>query len=169
MAKEIIEESKSVYYKARKDKNWTRDQASEALGFISPERLERIENKKMDAHPDEVLQMSKVYGVPDLCNYFCAHECQIGQEYVPEIKIKDLSQIVLQMVASLNTLDHDRNRLIEIAADGEISGEELKDFIHIQNELEKISITVEALQLWSEKMVAGGVIDKEEYLKLKEK
>lgn len=169
MTREAIEEKRSIYYQARKEKDWTREKASEELEFISPERLERIENRKMDAHPEEVLQMSKVYGVPDLCNYYCAHECKIGQEYVPEIKIKDLSQIVLQMVAFLNSLDNDRNRLIEIAADGVISGEELKDFIHIQNELEEISITVEALQLWAEKMVAGGTIDKNEYLKLKAK
>ena len=39
----------------------------------------------------------------------------------------------------------------------------MDDFIFIQEELERISITVETLQLWSEKMLANGVIDAEAY------
>ena len=34
-----------------------------------------------------------------------------------------------------------------------------------QEELERISITVETLQLWSEKMLANNIIDAEEYKK----
>ena len=52
---------------------------------------------------------------------------------------------------------------IEITADGKITGDELKDFIYIQEELERISIAVETLQLWSERMLATGVIDEEQY------
>ena len=102
---------------------------------------------------------------PSLCNFYCANQCPIGQQYVPEIKIKDLSQIVLEMLASLNKLDKRRERLIEITADGVIDSDEMDDFVYIQNELEKISITVETLQLWSEKMIANGVIDEQEYNK----
>ena len=47
--------------------------------------------------------------------------------------------------------------------DGKINGDEIQDFIHIQEELEKISITVETLQLWSEQMLTNGSIDIEEY------
>ena len=79
----------------------------------------------------------------------------------------DLSQIVLQMLASLNSVSKDKDRLIEITADGEISDDELKDFIRIQDQLEKISITVEALQLWAEKMLASGSIDMDKYRQYK--
>ena len=107
--------------------------------------------------------MSDKYKQPSLCNYYCANQCPIGQEYVPEIKVKDLSQIVLEMLASLNSVSKQKDRLIEITADGKISGDELEDFIFIQEELERISITVETLQLWSERMMATGVIDEEQY------
>ncbi len=43
--------------------------------------------------------------------------------------------------------------LIEITADGIIDNDELDDFIYIQEELEKISVNVETLQLWSERML----------------
>lgn len=56
-----------------------------------------------------------------------------------------------------------QERLIEITADGEVDSEELDDFIFSQEELEKISITVETLQLWSERMLASGKIDADEY------
>ena len=36
-------------------------------------------------------------------------------------------------------------------------------FVHIQEELEKISIAVETLQLWSEQMIATGMIDEAQY------
>ena len=107
--------------------------------------------------------MADKYKHPDLCNYYCANQCSIGCEYVPEINIKDLSVIVLEMLSSLNSMDKKKERLIEIAADGKIEGTEIKDFIYIQNELEKISITVETLQLWVEKMISNGNIDEELY------
>ena len=63
------------------------------------------------------------------------------------------------MLASLNAMNKRKERLIEITADGVISDDELTDFIFIQEELERISITVETLQLWAERMLATGVID----------
>ena len=67
------------------------------------------------------------------------------------------------MLASLNSVNKRKDRLIEITADGKIDKDEMDDFIFIQEELERISITVETLQLWSEKMLANGVIDAEAY------
>ena len=74
---------------------------------------------------------------------------------------KDTDSSVLEMLASLNSVNKRKDRLIEIAADGKIDNDEIDDFIFIQEELERISITVETLQLWSEKMLANGVIDAE--------
>ena len=82
---------------------------------------------------------------------------------MPEVKIKDLSQIVLETIASLNAMQKKKERLIEITVDGHISGDELADFVYIQEELEKISIAVETLQLWCERMLDTGVIDRAQY------
>ena len=163
MARVSTKEKKNIYHTTRESLQLTREAASELLETIAPERIEKIENERSLPHPDEVLTMAEKYKQPSLCNYYCANQCPIGQQYVPEIKIKDLSQIVLEMLASLNAMNKRKDRLIEITADGTISGDELADFIFIQEELERISITVETLQLWSEKMLATGVIDKEAY------
>ena len=47
--------------------------------------------------------------------------------------------------------------------DGQISGDELADFVYIQEELEKISVAVETLQLWCERMLDTGAIDRTQY------
>ena len=107
--------------------------------------------------------MAHKYKRPSLCNYYCSHQCPIGQQYVPEIQIKELSSIVLEMLASLNSVNKKQERLIEITADGKINNNEIDDFIAIQDELERISITVETLQLWAEKMLANGIIDADAY------
>ena len=163
MARVSTKENKNIYQLTREGLKLSREAASELLESIPPERIEKIENERSLPHPDEVLVMSDKYKQPSLCNYNCANQCPIGQQYVPEIKVKDLSQIVLEMLASLNALCKQKDRLIEITADGKISGNELEDFIFIQEELERISITVETLQLWSERMMATGVIDEEQY------
>ena len=169
MARISSKKDKNIYQKTRENLELSRESASELLEWISPERIERIENEKSNPNPDEVLQMSEKYKLPRLCNYYCANQCPIGQEYVPEIKTKELSQIVLEMLASLNSMNKKKERLIEITADGKISGDEIEDFIYIQEELERISITVETLQLWSERMLANGVIDEQKYKEYKEK
>jgi len=167
MGRNSIKENKTPYQVCRDELGLSREKASELLESIPPERIEKIENEKLLPHPDEVLIMAEKYKAPELCNYYCSNQCPIGKQYVPEVKMKDLSQIVLEMVASLNSMHKRQERLIEITVDGKIDSDEISDFIFIQDELEKISITVETLQLWAEQMLANGVIDIEEYKKRK--
>ena len=169
MGRVSTKENKNKYQLAREELGLSREKASDLLEVIPPERIEKIENERSLPHPDEVLVMSQKYKKPSLCNYYCSNECPIGKEYVPEVQIKELSAIVIEMLASLNSVNKTKDRLIEIAADGVISDDEIDDFIHIQEELERISITVETLQLWAEKMLANGIIDADQYYARKKK
>lgn len=163
MGKKSTKENKTRYHLVREELGLSREQASELLETIPPERIERIENEKVSPYPEEILVMAEKYKRPSLCNYYCSQHCPIGQQYVPEVEVKELSSIVLEMLAALNAINKEKDRLVEIAADGKIDNDEIDDFIFIQEELERISITVETLQLWSEKMLANGVIDAEAY------
>lgn len=160
--------NENIYKETRKKLGLSRDDASKILEVITPERLERIENNKFPIQPGEVCIMADKYKEPSLRNYYCSNECPIGMQYVPEIKVKNLAEIVIQMIASLNSMKKKQERLIEITADGIVDDEEMNDFIYIQKELERISVTVEALQLWTERMIADGKIDVEKYNALKE-
>ena len=157
MGKKSTKEDKNIYFLSREEAGMTRAEAAEAL-YISEDRIERIEYEKSAPHPDEVLAIADCYKNPTLCNYFCAHECPIGREYVPEVKIKDLSQITLEMLANLNALTKEKDRLVEITVDGNITPDEMPDFKRIQNRLEEMSLVVDALKLWFDNAVSTGQI-----------
>ena len=62
--------------------------------------------------------------------------------------MKDLAQITLQMLATINTLEREKDRLIEITADGEISDDELQDFAKIEAGVDQIGVAADSLSLW---------------------
>ena len=157
----------NIYKKCRTDCGFTRSEASEKLGFITESRLEKIENEKYHITPEEVVAMQNVYRKPNLCNWYCTHECAIGKETnMPEIKEKTISEIVLEMLATLNKLNSQKDRLIEITSDGKFDDDdELRDFIGIQKQLEKISGTIDSLKLWVDSTVASGEVDIEKFNK----
>lgn len=158
MGRSSTKENKNIYQQSRENASLTREAAAEKLEFISASKIEKIEYEKTLPHPEEVLAMAKCYKEPSLCNYYCSHECPIGQEYVPEVSFKELSQITLEMLASLNALEKEKNRLIEITVDGVISEDELNDFKKIQTQLSQISLAIDSLQLWVEKALIDGKI-----------
>lgn len=160
MGRKSTKENKNIYQTSRENMNYSREFAAEKLGFISSDRIEKIENEKTLPHPEEVLAMADCYKNPSLCNYFCSHECPIGIEYVPEIKARELPQITLEMLATLNKLVHAKERLIEITVDGELTEDELPDFLKIKEELEKMALAIDSLNLWMDHTIASGRLDK---------
>ena len=78
---------------------------------------------------------------------------------MPEVEFKDLSQITLETLASLNTLEKAKNRFIEITVDNVISEDEVDDFLKIQAEMNKISATVQSLKMWIDHTVSTGRVD----------
>ena len=67
------------------------------------------------------------------------------------------------MLSNLNSIEKEKNRLIEITADGEITEDEYEDFAKIQKQLSQISLSVNSLRLWVEKTIADGKIDKDAF------
>lgn len=62
---------------------------------IPVDRLERIENGRANPTPFDIKEFAKANSEHSLCNHYCVHECEIGKDYIPEVKIKDLSQITM--------------------------------------------------------------------------
>lgn len=62
-----------------------------------------------------------------------------------------MSDIILETIASLNEINPLTTRLIQIARDGKISDDEIKDFAFISKKLDEISLAVDALNLWVDK------------------
>ena len=129
------------------------------MEWVTESRIEKIESEKTTATPDEVLAMVRAYKSPDLCNYYCTHECAIGRGTVREVREKPIEAIVLEMLDTLNHLEKRRDRLIEITSDGVIHDDQIEDFVRIRSELARMGAVVDALELWFDTTVAEGKLN----------
>lgn len=156
MGRKSTKENKNIYQLSREAADLTRDGASEQMVYISADRIEKIESGRSAPHPEEILTMSECYKNPGLCNYFCSHECPIGMRHVPAVPERELPQVTLEVLATLNALVRDKDRLIEITADGKVSSDELRDFREIRTRLERMGVAIDALGLWVQNQIAAG-------------
>ena len=69
---------------------------------------------------------------------------------MPELELKDLQSITLEVLNSLNRLQKKKDRLIEIAVDGVVHEDEQDDFRDILKELQSMSASASTLRLWLE-------------------
>ena len=75
---------------------------------------------------------------------------------------KDLARIAIETLNSLNRMNKEKDRLLEIVEDGQVTPDEYKDFFEIKKTLEKISLSVDTLQLWVDKSIADGHMESAE-------
>lgn len=159
MGKQSTRENKTIYQLYREAQGLTREKASEKMVGISASRIEKIEYETQEPTPYDVVQMADCYKRPDLCNYFCSHRCEIGDRYVPEIEVSELSNIILETIASLNEISPLTGRLIQIARDGKITDDEIKDFAFISKKLDEVSLAIDSLNLWVDKTASENNIN----------
>ena len=158
MGKKATKAADNVYciarYKAAEEESKfnSREGAAEIIG-MDRTRLARIELGTVNPYPEEVLQLAKAYGSPELCNIYCSTKCPIGEKTVRTIEIGEFDRITLKALGSLQNTDELREKLIQIAEDGVISEDEHDDFNYILEELQRISMNAQALQLWANKNI----------------
>ena len=155
MGKKSVKENKSVYQLAREEAGLSRMAAEDVTDEkLAASRIEKIENGMQKARPDEVVNMARAYNKPELCNYFCTNECDIGKIYVPAVEtIHDLPQITMEILSNLNALNRFKERIIDITADGRVSDDERADFELFRMQLADMSLSIETLKIWAEKLI----------------
>lgn len=155
MGKISTKENKNIYQTTREKLGLSRAAAAEKMYEygLTEYRLVKIEDGTVKIQPEDAVAMSKGYNEPELRNYYCCKECAIGRIDAPEVVYKNnVHEILVNMAVSLECVNQKKVRLMDILADGKVSENELVEFNEIYKELEKISMTIEALQLWCEKM-----------------
>ena len=150
MGRKSVREDKNIYQLSRESAQLSREAASERMVFVSPDRIERIESGRSAPHPDEVLEMEKCYRDAELSNYYCTHECPIGMKYVPEAKLRELPHTAMELLAALGALEKDKDRLIAIAADAQVSADERGAFGEIVEKLTRLETAIRAMRIWIE-------------------
>lgn len=161
MGKASIKKNKNIYQLTREELGLSRAEATECIpndpkfpGMpgVPEYKLVKIENGGT-VQPADVVAMAKRYNKPELRNYYCCNECEIGKIDAPEVTFDgSVHEILVNMAVVLRKVNHNKIRLMEILEDGKLTEDEQEDFDRIYEELEQVSMTVEALQLWCEKM-----------------
>ena len=105
MGKQSTRKNKTIYQICREAQGLTRERAAELMDGISDSKIEKIEYELQEPTPYDIVQMADCYKRPDLCNYYCSHKCAIGERYVPEVEVSELSSIILETIASLNEIN----------------------------------------------------------------
>ena len=165
MGKVSTKENKSIYQEAREELDLSREKAASILSdmeyegiigrfsYFTADRLSKLELEKQPFQPEDALALSLAYNKPELRNYYCCHQCPIGEKDAPEVAdTSNVHKTLVEMAVSLESVNAQKLRLMEILADGKVDDTEIQDLNKILDELEKISMTVEAIQLWCEKM-----------------
>lgn len=160
MGRKSIKENKNVYQEARDELDWSRERAADEImkiengkyNYLDKYRLVKIEEETVKIQPEDIVALSKAYKKPELRNHYCCHHCDIGKIDAPEVVYDNVHEILVNMSVSLESVNSKKLRLMEILADGKVDDTEITDLNRILEELERISMTVEAIQLWCEKV-----------------
>lgn len=123
--------------------------------FMSREKLLKIEQndpkKKMtDPTPQDVVEMAKLYAAPELCDYYCTHQCPIGQGRKP-LMHENLSEISTSLMSALHFLNTANDKIHRILSDSKITMDEKEEFKKILTTLNDIAYSAESLKLWATK------------------
>ena len=145
MGRKSIKEDKNYYFRLREEAGFTRAEASEVMN-ISEARIEKIENDRVTVVPEDIVEMSKGYKKPALCNYYCTHECRIGKDNLNIIEESSIAEISIGILDTLNTLEEKKARLVSIVADGKITDDEKNEFISIGKDLKRINKIIKDMQ-----------------------
>ncbi|MCD8311244.1 MAG: helix-turn-helix domain-containing protein [Firmicutes bacterium] len=133
----------------------SREGASEELG-IDRTRLARIELGSLNPYPEEVLIMADYYDAPELANHYCSQMCPLGKKTVLPAGMQNLDRLTIRIISALTEAGDIRDAILEIAADGVISGDERAKAQEICAALEQIAITAQEMRIWVVKNLKGG-------------
>lgn len=146
---------------AEKDERFrTAESAALELHDMSRERLYMIEqedpNKRQaDPSPFDVVEMSKAYSAPELCDYYCTQICPIGMGRT-QLMYGSLGEISAKLMSALHFLENANDEIHRILADSKVTADEKAEFRNIIQTLRDISYSADSLELWAKK---NGIID----------
>ena len=162
MGRRSVRKNKNIYQLSRERRGLSREAAADMLSFVSAGRIEKIELGNTLPHPDEVLAMEHVYADAELTNHYCTHECPIGMKYMPEAKLQELPQLTVELLSALNSMEKEKDRLIDISVDGRVNDFERKQFDEILEKLLRLECSIRGMRIWIEHAAATGKLDNAE-------
>lgn len=159
MGREATKAVGNPWYEARMEAaKWderllSREGAAERLGMSVSAVADAELGLTKCMPPDKAVLMSDLYKSPQLLNYYCLHECPIGQGK-PSVsdEVLSIERVTVKLLKGmkLERLVDIKDRLLEIASDGKITDDEIDDLREITDYLEGISKVISELKILSE-------------------
>lgn len=140
-----------MYRIARKEADLTLEEAAWQLN-VAPRTLGKYESGELRVPPETAIRMGHVYNMPELPLNHCAKHCAIGQIYHPVFELGNVATGTLQLMRELRDVNERMGALVNIAADGHISPEELTEFETILQELAELGEAIERMRLLGKKV-----------------
>lgn len=126
-----------MYKIARNEAGMSMEEASFKL-HIGRRTLSNYENGLSPVPNEIVFKMALVYKKPELLVDHCAKNCPIGQITAQTLHKRNMSVSVLGFLKEFEDVSKLKNRLIEIASDGELDDTEIPDFMNFLREVRKL-------------------------------
>lgn len=148
MGRISVKPQKSDIQISRENVQLTRKQVSERLGYISENRLEKLESGKSRITPAELLDLEECYKDYGLALKRCYKDCEIGRRYLAEPADENLEKMVLQMLDQLGQIENQMPELIHLIANPELQNNDSSILSPMISHLKTLGSLGLGLELW---------------------
>ncbi len=153
----------NVWYEARmraakgNDKLYSRFGAADEAG-MSEDAIKSTElglEKQMPV--EKAVILADLYNAPELLNYYCIHECPIGQNHAISDEVPSIEHITLKLLKAMRVsqLKPIMEQLVDIAEDGKITDDEKEELEKIVAYMEDLARSISMLRTCSSKQGTG--------------
>lgn len=127
----------NIYKNARSAAGMTQEKWAEALG-LAVDSVRRYENGERIPDDLTVTMMAELSAIPSLGVWHLRNKSEIAAAVLPELARMTLPQATVNLLLAVKNIAPDIDLLLEIAKDGEVSGEESADFREIVNDCNEL-------------------------------
>lgn len=137
----------NLYARHRKAAGMTQERAAELLG-VAPRTLQAWERGESAVPNLRVLSMCDIYCSPTLAIEHLRFSNVIAYDILPAVRAVPVAQAVCQLLGAIRKLEevHAGDRLLQIAADGQIDEMERADYDALLLDLDPVVSAVLALR-----------------------
>lgn len=146
-----MKQSTSIYFECRKQASsfnqrlYSRESAAEILG-ISVSSLANYELGKTIPPIEIIQQMMILYRAPELAYNYC-NNCPLNMLKISTEESLESTTLKLLKCFNERKLTYIKERLIDIAEDGQITSDETEELNSILDELDRMAIAISELRL----------------------
>ena len=144
------QQPRNIYKTARKVAGLTQERWAEAVG-VSVDSIRGYENGSVIPTDETVRAMSEISGLSPLSYWHLCNKSALAADVLPDVEQLPLPQAVLQLLCAIADFSEDHGRLVQLAADGQITSDEDLEWEGIKKRLDQV--VKAALQV---KVAEGG-------------